>query len=86
MIHDIIHVLKSQPVVGGEEVQGTERRGAADNAFVTAEFLHPNNVVRREIEAWDQIVQSSQDGFRVCILVLLRQSASGSHPVHEAYR
>jgi hypothetical protein len=39
MVHDVVHVLKSQPIVGSEKIQRTERRRSTNHRLVTAKLL-----------------------------------------------
>jgi hypothetical protein len=75
VVHDIIHVLEAEPVVGREEVQGAEGRRTANDGFVTAKLLHSYDVIRSEVETWSLVVQTCNDGLGVYSFVFLRELA-----------
>ena len=52
VVHYVVCVFEAEPFVGGEEGKVAERGGAADDGFVTAEFLHRYYVRGREVEGW----------------------------------
>ena len=50
VVHYVVCVFEAEPFVGGEEVEGAERGGAADYGFVAAEEGHGVDVLGREVE------------------------------------
>lgn len=62
-VHEVVPVLEGQPFVCGEEIEGAEGGGAADDGLVAAELEHGDDVGGGEVEERGLCLESRDDGF-----------------------
>lgn len=73
-VHEVVPVLEGEPFGWGEEVEGAEGGGAADDGLIAAELEHGDDVVGGEVEGGGLGLEARDDGFGVVgdeFLVLL---------------
>lgn len=79
-VHEIVPVLEGELFSGGEEAEGAEGGGAADDGLIAAELEHGDDVVGREVEGGGLGLETRNDRFGVVgdeFLGLLARAVSG---------